>query len=588
MAIPRKDHRVILHFDYDCFYASVFEAEQPALKSLPLAVQQKQIVVTCNYEARRRGLRKLQLVKEAKKICPELVIVLGEDLTRFRDASKELYAFIKSFVWSDRVERLGFDEIFLDVTDMVEYNIGLLNKNTLHDSFFHLDRHDPTVGFVYNATQCHGPTWPSASTSASAPCTLTTALTSSSTSLHLRLLVASHLAGYMRSQLEHQKGYTATVGVSTSKLLAKLVGSVHKPNNQTTLLPPYEPAEHGLGSTSNILRFMDGLEIRKVPGIGYKLAHKLRAYVGGAAASGPTTLSDTELGSDTATAGDNSEEVTVKQIRLLPGMGPRLLNKILGGAGAPKDIGVRVWGLLHGVDDSDVLAGRDIPTQISIEDSYGKLTTLHEVKRELTTLTASLIRRMRTDLTEQNVDSGPRFRWRAHPKLLRLSTRPRPPPEADGPRTRIWNRISRSAALPLYVFNIDESIDALAEKLVQEHLLSMFRKLHPEKFGWNLSLLNIAVTNMVESAGEQRGSNGRDIGKMFRSQERVLSEWTVNESGNEPLANADTDLDNHPTGTPWEDGDDEEEIPGTICQTCGALIPTFALVAHAQYHSAPD
>jgi DNA polymerase iota len=29
----------------------------------------------------------------------------------------------------------------------------------------------------------------------------------------------------------------------------------------------------------------------------------------------------------------------------------------------------------------------------------------------------------------------------------------------------------------------------------------MFRKLHPEKTGWNLSLLNVAVTNMVESAG---------------------------------------------------------------------------------------
>ena len=38
----------------DAFYASVIEAETPALRSRPLAVQQKQIVVTCNYEARRR------------------------------------------------------------------------------------------------------------------------------------------------------------------------------------------------------------------------------------------------------------------------------------------------------------------------------------------------------------------------------------------------------------------------------------------------------------------------------------------------------------------------------------------------------
>lgn len=68
-------------------------------------------MVTCNYEARRRGLRKLQLISEAKRVCPEVVIVLGEDLTKFRDASKDLYLFLRSFVWGDRVEKLGFDEV---------------------------------------------------------------------------------------------------------------------------------------------------------------------------------------------------------------------------------------------------------------------------------------------------------------------------------------------------------------------------------------------------------------------------------------------------------------------------------------------
>lgn len=89
----------------------MIEAEQPVLKTLPLAIQQKQIIATCNYEARRRGLRKLQLVWEAKKICPDLVVVLGEDLTKFRDASKELYLFLRAFVWGGRVEKLGFDEV---------------------------------------------------------------------------------------------------------------------------------------------------------------------------------------------------------------------------------------------------------------------------------------------------------------------------------------------------------------------------------------------------------------------------------------------------------------------------------------------
>lgn len=89
----------------------MLEREDPRLRYLPLAVQQKQIIVTCNYEARRRGLRKLQLVKEARKICPDVIIVLGEDLSPFRNASKELYNFLRAYAWSSKVERMGFDEV---------------------------------------------------------------------------------------------------------------------------------------------------------------------------------------------------------------------------------------------------------------------------------------------------------------------------------------------------------------------------------------------------------------------------------------------------------------------------------------------
>lgn len=72
-------------------------------------------MVTCNYEARRRGLRKLQLIKEAKQICPEVVIIIGEDLTKFRDVSKSLYGVLKGFTWSQKAERLGFDEVGVEL-----------------------------------------------------------------------------------------------------------------------------------------------------------------------------------------------------------------------------------------------------------------------------------------------------------------------------------------------------------------------------------------------------------------------------------------------------------------------------------------
>ncbi|KAJ5905614.1 uncharacterized protein N7473_002530 [Penicillium subrubescens] len=592
-AVPaRHDRRVILHLDYDCFYASVFEVEQPALKSVPLAVQQKQIVVTCNYEARRRGLHKLMLIKDAKRICPDVVIVLGEDLTKFRDASKDLYSFVRDFIWGGRVERLGFDELSLDVTEMIEYNIQFLNSNDLTASFFHLDQKDPTVGFTYDATRYLGATYPPTEDGSVASPEIS--------SLDMRLLLGSHLIGYLRSRMEHEKGFTATGGVSTSKLLAKLVGSVRKPNNQTTLLPPYEAPDDPDSPDSNVTQFMDAHEIRKIPGIGSRLAQKLRLKV-----TGQTT---------------GEEKLTVRDVRLFPGMGPPALEKTLGGPGAPKGIGMKVWSILHGVDNTDVLEARDLPTQISIEDTYGRgrLDTIENVRRELEILARSLIRRMRTDLLDKTDSTAPQPRWLAHPRTLRLSTRPRNPPETDGARSYNWNRISRSAPLPSFVFHVDENIDAIAERLVHEYAMTMFRKLHPEKAGWDLQLMNIAVTNLVESAGDQKQSSGRDIGKMFRQQEAVLRDWTVREPEHEGGEQDDKDRDTNqgqgqessgegkmqqPSGSvvvsDWEDGEWEEEDESdglwrvssranVECSLCGVVIPHFAQLAHQTFHASEN
>lgn len=101
-------------------------------------------------------MHKLQLITEAKKVCPDVVIVLGEDLTRFRNASKQLYSFLSSFSWNSRCERLGFDEVWLDVSDLVDSNVTTLNSSNLSDSFFRLSKHDPTVGFFFDAANFAG------------------------------------------------------------------------------------------------------------------------------------------------------------------------------------------------------------------------------------------------------------------------------------------------------------------------------------------------------------------------------------------------------------------------------------------------
>ena len=147
---------------------------------------------------------------------------------------------------------------------MVDYNVDLLNHNDRGHSFFCLSKTDPTIGFGFDASSVCGPAYPD----------VTRMIYGRDDSFFQRLVLGSHLARYLRRKLESEKGYTATVGISTNKLLSKLVGNVNKPTSQTTLVPPYESSP-GLGS--NVTMFMDAHDIGKIPGIGFKLSQKIRA-----------------------------------------------------------------------------------------------------------------------------------------------------------------------------------------------------------------------------------------------------------------------------------------------------------------------
>ncbi|XP_035866090.1 DNA polymerase iota isoform X3 [Phyllostomus discolor] len=196
--------RVIVHVDLDCFYAQVEMISNPELKGKPLGVQQKSLVVTCNYEARELGVKKLMSVRDAKEKCPQLVLVNGEDLTRYRAISYKVTELLEEF--SPVVERLGFDENFVDVTEMVEKRLQPLQSDEL-----------PALtvsGHVYNdqSINLHD-------------------------ILHRRLLVGSQMAAEMREAMHDRLGLTGCAGVASNKLLAKLVSGVFKPNQQTVLLP---------------------------------------------------------------------------------------------------------------------------------------------------------------------------------------------------------------------------------------------------------------------------------------------------------------------------------------------------------------
>lgn len=262
---------------------------------------------------------------------------------------------------------------------------------------------------------------------------------------------------------------------------------------------------------------------------------------------------------------------------------------------------------------------------------------MDDVKKELVSLMESLVRRMRLDLMSSideadNVEpvdeeglAGPRTEmsceWIAHPKTLRLTTRPRLPLNPDGTRERNFARISKSCNMPSIIYSKSQTVEFLAEKITQETLIPLFHKLHPEQCGWNLSLINICATNMARAATDRKDGPGRDIGRMFKTQESRLKDWQVEDvdiapsdgdsESERPLESENTmkgfeertqgpqadclngslDRNNYEQGgslDDWWDSDENEPEKAEICRVCGALMPAFAMKAHERFHNLTD
>lgn len=222
--------KVIVHIDIDCFYAQVEEIADFSLRDRPLGIQQKTCLVTCNYKAREFGLKKLMFIPEAQKLCKELVLVNGEDLTKYKKMSDQIFDVLQKFV--PYVEKLGLDENYIDVTEIVQTRMNE-NSHKIETGTFTLN-YD-----TEDEPECD-------------------------CGCQKRLLVGTHIAQEIRHALFDQLGITSCAGISHNKLLAKLVGSQNKPNKQTVIFPH---------QVSQFLRALGS--VRSLCGIGSKTAETL-------------------------------------------------------------------------------------------------------------------------------------------------------------------------------------------------------------------------------------------------------------------------------------------------------------------------
>lgn len=110
------DQRIILHVDMNAFFASVEQQRNPALQGRPIAVtgaSKRTVITTSSYEARACGVRTGMAVWEAKRCCPELILVVGNNREYTRISSR-IMALMNDY--TPLVEVFSIDEAFLDVT----------------------------------------------------------------------------------------------------------------------------------------------------------------------------------------------------------------------------------------------------------------------------------------------------------------------------------------------------------------------------------------------------------------------------------------------------------------------------------------
>ncbi|MGD9578121.1 MAG: DNA polymerase IV [Syntrophorhabdus sp.] len=108
--------KIIMCVDMDAFFASVEQQSNPHLRGKPIAVigsNGRTVITTSSYEARQFGVKTGMNTYEAKKLCPHLIFVVGNN-AKYTHTCSELGKIYARF--TPHIETYSVDEAFLDVT----------------------------------------------------------------------------------------------------------------------------------------------------------------------------------------------------------------------------------------------------------------------------------------------------------------------------------------------------------------------------------------------------------------------------------------------------------------------------------------
>ena len=119
---PTSDHcpviwpRAIVLVDMNAFFASIEQRDRPEWRGRPLAItngNQGTCIITCSYEARAYGIKTGMRLKEARRLCPDLIQCPAHP-QRYAETSAAIMEALLDI--TPDIEIFSVDEAFLDVT----------------------------------------------------------------------------------------------------------------------------------------------------------------------------------------------------------------------------------------------------------------------------------------------------------------------------------------------------------------------------------------------------------------------------------------------------------------------------------------
>ena len=189
----------------DAFYASVEQRDNPELRGKPVIVgsppTQRGVVCAASYEARAFGVRSAMPSVTAGRLCPSGIFIRPV-MERYREESRRIMQLVGQNTTA--IEQMSVDEAYIDLSPL-----------------------------------CQGQT--------------------ADESLRLALPVAQRI----KQQIRDQRRLTASIGIASNKLLAKLAADHQKPDGLTLI------------EETRKIQFLRPLPVRVLHGVGHVTARQL-------------------------------------------------------------------------------------------------------------------------------------------------------------------------------------------------------------------------------------------------------------------------------------------------------------------------